>query len=85
MSVWALSAVISIPPLLGWKKDPDREWFYKIKESQQEIAGNLTSKQFVEHLYSTLGRDQFINFTDTLESTVFPQCQVKPINLMFGQ
>lgn len=30
-----LSAFISIPPLLGWKKDPDLSWFEELKEYQQ--------------------------------------------------
>ena len=29
------SAFISIPPLLGWKKDPDLSWFEELKEYQQ--------------------------------------------------
>lgn len=74
MAVWALSALISIPPLLGWKKDPDRTWFYEIKESQDST--NLTDYEFLDHLYKTLGEEQFRNFTQTLEDTVFPKCQL---------
>jgi len=74
MAVWALSALISIPPLLGWKKDPDRTWFYDLKDSQDST--NLTDYEFLDYLYKTLGEEQFRNFTQTLEDTVFPKCQL---------
>ena len=35
MAVWAFSAFISIPPLLGWKKDLDMSWFDQQKQYQQ--------------------------------------------------
>ena len=66
MAFLALRAIISIPPLLGWKKDPDREWFYEIKESQDQT--NLTDYEFLDHLYKTLGEEQFRNFTQTLDA-----------------
>ena len=78
MAVWALSALISIPPLLGWKKDPDRSWFYQIKNYQDTT--NLSDYEFLDHLYKTRGEEQFKNFTQTLEDTVFPKCQVKMTN-----
>jgi len=74
IAVWVLSAGISIPPLLGWKQDPDREWFFKIKQSQKEL--NISQVEFVKHLHSSLGDEQFKNFTQTLESSVFPQCEL---------
>jgi len=74
IAVWVLSAGISIPPLLGWKQDPDREWFLKIKQSQKEL--NISQVDFVKHLHSSLGEEQFENFTQTLESSVFPQCEL---------
>jgi len=74
IAVWVLSAGISIPPLLGWKQDPDREWFLKIKQSQKEL--NISQVDFVKHLHYSLGDEQFKNFTQTLESSVFPQCEL---------
>ena len=35
MILFFFSAFISIPPLLGWKKDPDLRWFEELKGYQQ--------------------------------------------------
>ena len=74
MAVWALSALISIPPLLGWRKHPDRSWFYQIRNYQDKT--NMSDYEYMDHIYKTLGEEQFKNFTQTLEDTVFPKCQV---------
>ena len=80
MAVWALSALISIPPLLGWRKHPDRSWFYQIKNYQDKT--NMSDYEYMDHIYKTLGEEQFKNFTQTLEDTVFSKCQVniKPLS-----
>ncbi len=71
VTVWVLSGLISIPPLLGWKKDVDLEWFLALLEER----GNLTQFEFLEHLESS-GRMGLENFTHTLEAVVYPQCGV---------
>ena len=79
MAVWALSALISIPPLLRWKKDPDRSWFYQIKNNQ---STNMSDFEYMDLIYKEHGEEQFKNFTQTLEDTVFPKCQVKENQLL---
>ena len=51
---------ISIPPLLGWKKDPDRGWFYEIKEHDRFRIPGLSLQNLREK--------QFQNFTQTLKT-----------------
>ena len=71
VTVWVLSGLISIPPLLGWKKDLDLDWFLELLDER----GNMTQFEFIEHLDQT-GRMGLQNFTDTLEAVVYPQCGV---------
>ncbi len=74
--VWVLSALISIPPLLGWKKDVDLTWFYDLLALQ----GNRTQMDFLQDLQSS-GRMDLANFTATLETIVYPQCGVSSENM----
>ncbi len=72
--VWILSGLISIPPLLGWKKDVDLEWFYAILDEQ----GNRTQMEFLQDLEES-GQMELANFTETLETVVYPQCTVSKL------
>ena len=74
ITVWLLSGFISIPPLLGWKKEENLTWFYDVLEEQDAL--NMTHNDFIMYLDST-GRMDLENFTQTLESVVFPQCGVR--------
>ena len=71
VTVWILSGLISIPPLLGWKEVRDMTWFYEILDER----GNLTQMEYLEYL-DTSGRIGLENFTTTLETVVYPQCRV---------
>ena len=63
--------LISIPPLLGWKKDEDLTWFYDILSDK----GNKTQMDFLQELQES--REITLkNFTETLETQVYPQCGV---------
>ncbi len=68
-SVWALSALISIPPLLGWKDDNDLGWFHDLLYQR----GNNTAEEFLAEVDTTMGLG---NFTTNLEAVVYPQCRV---------
>ena len=70
-TTWALSSFISIPPLLGWKDDIDMSNFTEILNSQ----GNLTHILFLKDVKDS-GLMTLRNFTDTLETIVYPQCSV---------
>ena len=70
-AVWILSGLISIPPLLGWKKDVDMDWFRGLLDEK----GNMTHGQYLLHLEDA-GIMKLENFTETLESVVYPQCGV---------
>lgn len=72
VTVWILSGLISIPPLLGWKEVQDMTWF----ENLLEEKGNRTQMEYLEYLDET-GRMDLQNFTVTLESVVYPQCGVR--------
>ena len=72
VTVWILSGLISIPPLLGWKKDQDLDWFYELLEER----GNRTQFEFLYYLNDS-GRMDLANFTQTLETVVYPQCGVR--------
>ncbi|CAB4061049.1 Octalpha [Lepeophtheirus salmonis] len=69
ITVWILSGLISIPPLLGWKQDQDLTWFTQILVEQ----GNRTQMEFIQDLQDS-GRMNMENFTSTLELVVYPQC-----------
>ena len=69
--VWILSGLISIPPLLGWKKSIDMDWFFNLLAEQ----GNKTQMEFLQDLEES-GKIELTNFTATLETVVYPQCQV---------
>ncbi len=71
VTVWILSGLISIPPLLGWKKDLDLDYFYELLDEK----GNMSQSQFLDYLNES-GRMGLENFTQTLESVVYPQCGV---------
>jgi hypothetical protein len=73
VTVWLLSGLISIPPLLGWKKKQDLSWFDAVLDER----GNRTQVEFLQYLDAS-GRMKLDNFTATLESVVFPQCGVSP-------
>ncbi len=70
-AVWLLSGLISIPPLLGWKKDIDMDWFRGLLDEK----GNMTHEQYLVYLEDA-GIMGLQNFTETLESVVYPQCGV---------
>ena len=76
-TTWALSSFISIPPLLGWKDDIDMSNFTEILNSQ----GNLTHILFLKDVKDS-GLMTLRNFTDTLETIVYPQCSVS--NLFYN-
>ena len=76
-AVWICSAAVSIPPLLGWKKTPNNDWFYTIMEGN---SGNLTLHQFVDQLHHKIGEEQFRHFMQVLEDTGRPKCQVRLIS-----
>ena len=81
MTIWALSALICFPPLLGWKQDHDMEWFYDLLAVKDER--NLTQAQFLDYV-DTSGHMDLHNFTITLETVVYPQCGVSlTLILMF--
>ena len=69
--VWVLSGLISIPPLLGWKDNVDLTWFWQILSDK----GNKTHMDFLQELQES-GKTDLKNFTDTLETQVYPQCGV---------
>eukprot|EP00095_Tigriopus_kingsejongensis_P006561 snap_masked-scaffold235_size242898-processed-gene-1.7 protein:Tk06561 transcript:snap_masked-scaffold235_size242898-processed-gene-1.7-mRNA-1 annotation:"alpha-2c adrenergic receptor" len=69
VTVWLLSGLICIPPLLGWKKDEDLDWFFEVLEER----GNQTQLEFLQYLDHS-GKMDLNNFTSTLERVVFPQC-----------
>ena len=69
--VWIFSALISIPPLLGWKDEVDLEWFWKILNERE----NRTQMEFLQDIEES-GRLDLNNFTQTLETVVYPQCLV---------
>ena len=71
VTVWILSGLISIPPLLGWKQDIDMGWFHQILDQR----GNMSQMAYLEYLDST-GTMDLENFTTTLEGVVYPQCRV---------
>ena len=70
-TTWALSSFISIPPLLGWKEPQNTTYFEEILNSQ----GNLTHILFLKDVVDS-GIMPLRNFTETLESMVYPQCMV---------
>ena len=72
--VWILSALISIPPLMGWKDIVDIDWFWEILDER----GNRTQMEFLQDLEES-GRLDLNNFTTTLETIVYPQCLVSSI------
>ena len=72
--VWILSALISIPPLMGWKDSVDLDWFWEILDER----GNRTQMEFLQDLEES-GRLDLNNFTTTLETIVYPQCLVSSI------
>ena len=74
--VWVLSGLISIPPLLGWSENVDLSWFWLILSDK----GNKTQMDFLQELQESGGID-LQNFTDTLETQVYPQCGVSEISL----
>ena len=78
MTTWLLSAIICFPPLLGWKQDHDMGWFYDLLEVKTER--NLTQAQFLEYVDNS-GEMSLGNFTQTLETVVYPQCGVSDENL----
>lgn len=69
--VWVLSGFISIPPLLGWKKDVDLTWFWELLASK----GNQSQMDFLQDLEES-GSIDLHNFTQTLETVVYPTCGV---------
>ena len=69
--VWLLSGFISIPPLLGWKQDVDNTWFVELLSQQ----GNRSQMEFLRDLEIS-GIMDLTNFTNTLETLVYPQCRV---------
>lgn len=71
VTVWILSGLISIPPLLGWKKDIDLNWFDEVLDQK----GNMSHVAFLEHL-QTENIMTLDNFTTTLTNVVYPQCGV---------
>jgi hypothetical protein len=71
VTVWILSGLISIPPLLGWKQDEDLDWFWSLLDEK----GNKTQLEFLKDIEET-GRMNLTNFTETLETVVYPQCTV---------
>ena len=71
VAVWALSGLVSIPPLLGWKQDVDLEWFWELLSHQ----GNRTKIEFIRDLELS-GQMDLENFTATLETVVYPNCMV---------
>ena len=71
VTCWALSGIISIPPLMGWKKDVDMDWFWALLSQQ----GNRTQLEFIRDLEMS-GQMDLENFTQTLETVVYPQCGV---------
>ena len=70
-TTWFLSCFISVPPLLGWKDDVDMSWFWNILSMQ----GNRSQLEFLEYV-ETSGTMDLVNFTQTLETVVYPQCMV---------
>ena len=66
-----IPGLISIPPLLGWKKDEDLSWFYDILSDK----GNKTQMDFLQELQESK-EISLKNFTETLETQVYPQCGV---------
>ena len=73
--VWSISAFISIPPLLGYRQDLDLEWFWSIYNQQK--AMNVTSEEFGLYLAKEMSLEDFNNFTNTLESVLYPKCVVR--------
>ena len=71
VTVWLLSGLISIPPLLGWKQDEDLSWFQLILEER----GNRSQVEFLQYIDES-GTLAIGNFTATLEKVVYPQCRV---------
>ena len=76
--VWILSALISIPPLLGWKEEQDLDWFRKLLSEKE----NRTQMEFVKDLEES-GRISLNNFTETLTQIVYPQCLVSRLFFKF--
>ena len=74
VSVWVMSGLISIPPLLGWKEDVNLDWFFDILSDR----GNRTQMEFLQDLEQS-GQIDLNNFTQTLETIVYPQCEVSYI------
>ena len=72
--VWVMSALISIPPLLGWKKDEDLTWFWSLLDSK----GNQSQMEFLQDLEESRGIDLH-NFTAQLETVVYPTCGVSKV------
>ena len=71
VTCWVLSGTISIPPLLGWKQDEDQSWFWNLLAQQ----GNRTQLESIRDLEMS-GQIDLENFTQTLETIVYPQCGV---------
>ena len=68
-TTWALSLLICIPPLLGWKEYNDIQWFLEILSSQ----GNRNHIQFLYDIQSNMSLS---NITEQLNYVVYPQCMV---------
>jgi hypothetical protein len=70
ITVWTLSGLISIPPLLGWKAEGGRSSF---EDSLLEMANSSAN---IEVLDDETKLDSIGNYTDALKSIVYPQCGV---------
>ena len=72
-SVVIYSALVSTPPLLGWKENKEKDWFDNILTRNN---GNLTQLKFLEELQDQLGEKEFRQFVDLIIDKVFPTCKV---------
>lgn len=70
ITVWILSGLISIPPLLGWSSGDRMNWL-----GQDDY--NLTHIEFVGEFDDNLGNDAVIqNLTRVMHDFAYPQCKV---------
>ena len=79
ITVWVLSGLISIPPLLGWKADgaANDSFIDNLLEGE-----NLTNVEIIRELPTDPESKMLSisNYTDALEAINYPQCGVSDFN-----
>ena len=82
ITVWILSGLISIPPLLGWKAEGEAN------NSFVETLFNLENQTNVEIIRNGNQQESKLvaaaNITEPLEAIIYPQCGVSQPDTKVG-